>query len=71
MGLKANQYTLKFDKPAGDWVLEHIKTEKVVKRFKTKEAATKTGTLKKAIKGKGSVIIRRANGVFEEERYFN
>lgn len=70
MAIKSKQYTLKFDKEAGIWLLEHNKTEKIVKRFPTKEAATKRGVLKKTIGGEGSVIIRRNNGSYEEERFF-
>lgn len=71
MGLKANQYTLRFDRVSGAWLLQHVKSEKIIKRFRMKDAATKAGVLKRAIGGEGSVIIRGKSGVFEEERFFS
>lgn len=69
--MKSKQYTLKFDQPTGVWLLQHNKTERIIKRFPTKDAATKRGVLKKSIGGEGSVIIRRNNGSYEEERFFS
>lgn len=40
-----------------------------MKSFKTKEAATKGGVLKKAV-GKGSVRIHKVNGRIQEERTY-
>lgn len=69
--IKSDQHVLRFDKANKIWTLENVKSGEIIKRFVTKETATKAGVLKKAIGGRGSVIIRRNNGVFEEERFFS
>ena len=53
------------------WELENDKTDRVVKRFETKEDATKGGVLKKVLgPDGGSVKIKKLNGHIEEERTF-
>jgi hypothetical protein len=64
------KYTLTYNEDKDTWDLENDKTDKVVKRFDTKEDATAGGALKKAIGGEGSVKIQKANGKFQEERTF-
>ena len=66
------KFTLSWDDKRENWKLENDKTDKVVKRFDTKDEATERGVLKKALgKEGGSVRIeyRRKSG-YEEERTF-
>ena len=68
---KLPKYTLSWDKKREDWKLAQDKTDKVVKRFDKKAAATEGGALKKAIGGEGSVKIHYKNkGGYQEERTF-
>lgn len=65
------RYTLGHDHKKGGWVLKEEVTGNVIKRFGTKEDATKGGVLKKAIGSRGgSVRIQKENGVFQEERTY-
>lgn len=65
------KFTLSKDPERGDWELTKDDTNRVVRRFATKEAATKGGALEKALgKRGGSVKIRNEDGRFEEERTF-
>ena len=66
-----NKFTLSKDDERGDWELTKDGTNRVLRRFPTKEAATKGGALEKALgKSGGSVKIRNEGGRFEEERTF-
>lgn len=68
---KLNKFTLTFNENKESWDLESDKSGKVIKRFDTKEDATKGGVLKKAIgKDGGSVKIQKENGRYQEERTF-
>ncbi len=69
---KLPKYTLAFDHKKDDWKLEHDKTEKVVRRFDSKENATKGGVLERAVgQDGGSVKIEYKNkSGYEEERTF-
>ncbi len=69
---KLPKYTLAFDNKKDDWKLEHDKTEKVVRRFDSKEKATKGGVLGRALgTDGGSVKIEYKNkSGYEEERTF-
>lgn len=65
------KFTLSKDDERGDWELRKDGTNRVLRRFPTKEAATKGGALEKALgKSGGSVKIRNEDGRFEEERTF-
>ncbi len=65
------KFTLEYNEKKETWDLESDKTNKVVKRFDTKEEATEGGVLKKVIGPEGgSVKIQKENGRFQEERTF-
>ncbi|MDO9184141.1 MAG: DUF2188 domain-containing protein, partial [Bacteriovorax sp.] len=65
------KFTLSFDKKQENWKLENDKTDRVIKRFDTKENATGGGVLKKTIgKNGGSVRIEKKHGGYDEERTF-
>lgn len=64
-------YTLVHDDNKDDWALTHDATGKTIRRFDTKEDATKGGVLKEAVgKAGGSVKIQKENGRYQEERTF-
>jgi hypothetical protein len=65
------KFTLSFDRKIEDWKLEKDATDRVVKRFETKEDATARGVLKKAVgTDGGSVRIEKKRGGYQEERTF-
>lgn len=64
------RFTLSYDQNKEDWRLRNDQTQKVAKRFETKEDATKKNALKKAIGGEGSVRIEKVHGGYQEERTF-
>jgi hypothetical protein len=69
---KLPKYTLAFDDKKDNWKLENDKTDKIVKRFDTKEDATAGGVLQKALgKEGGSVKIEfKTKSGYDEERTF-
>lgn len=68
---KLPKYTLDYDEKKSRWELENDKTNRIVKTFSTKEAATAGGALKKALGADGgSVKIQKQNGKFQEERTY-
>jgi len=67
---KLPKFTLSHNNRKGGWDLKQDKTEKLIKHFETKEDATASGVLKKAIGGEGSVKIEKENGRYQEERTF-
>jgi hypothetical protein len=65
------KYSLRYDAAKDKWILRNDINDKVVKIFKTKEDATRAGALKKALGPQGgTVLVRKLNGVLEEERTF-
>jgi hypothetical protein len=65
------RYSLRFDSAKDKWILRNEINDKVVKIFGTKEAATRAGALRKALGPQGgTVLVRKLNGVLEEERNF-
>ena len=65
------RYTLRLDSERDKWILKNDVTEKTVKVFDTKEEATRAGALRKALgRQGGTVLVRKTNGVLEEERAF-
>ena len=65
------KFTLNYNEKKESWDLENDKTNKVVKRFDTKEEATERGVLREAVgKEGGSVKIQKENGRFQEERTY-
>jgi hypothetical protein len=65
------KFTLEYNDDRRKWELEHDKTGQVVKRFDTKQQATKGGVLEKAVGPEGgSVKIQKENGRFQEERTY-
>lgn len=67
---KLPRYSLSHDDKTKKWELKKEGSGEVVKRFKTKAAATKGGVLEKAVGGMGSVRIRKRNGKIQEERTY-
>lgn len=68
---KIPKYTLTHNEKKSSWDLTKDDTNKVVKRYPTKDVATKGGELRKAVgKNGGSVKIQKVNGKFEEERTY-
>jgi len=68
---KLLKFTLTYDEKRKDWSLENDKTDRVVRRFETKEEATGRNVLKKAVGSEGgSVKIQKENGRFQEERTY-
>jgi hypothetical protein len=67
---KLARYSLSHDEKKKRWALKHEGTGQTVKTFATKAAATKGGVLERAVKGTGSVRIRKRNGQIQEERTF-
>jgi len=52
------------------WELKREGSGEVIKRFKTKAAATKGGVLERAVKKLGLVRIRKRDGKIQEERTY-
>ncbi len=67
---KLPKYTLVHNENTQRWDLKKDKSNEVVKKFDTKQEATKGGVLQKAIGGVGSVKIQKVNGEFEAERTY-
>lgn len=68
---KLEKFTLDYNEKKESWELTNDRSDKVIKRFDTKEDATAGGVLKKALgKDGGSVKIQKEDGKFQEERTF-
>jgi len=68
---KLRKYTLDYNEEKEGWDLTNDKTNRVIKRFDTKEEATERGVLKEALGSEGgSVKIQKENGRLQEERTF-
>ena len=68
---KLPKYTLSHDKKQDDWKLQNDASNRIVKRFDTKEDATVRGALKRALgEDGGSVRIEKVRGGYQEERTF-
>lgn len=65
------KYTLSYNKNKKKWILQNDKTDKTLRKFDTKEEATKGGVLKKVLgKNGGSVKIKKTDGKYQEERTY-
>jgi hypothetical protein len=65
------RYTLSKDERNDNWKLTQDLSNRVVRRFDTKDDATAGGSLRGALgTNGGSVRIQKTNGVFQEERTF-
>jgi hypothetical protein len=65
------RYTLTHDDRNEDWALKNDATGRTVRRFDTKEEATKGGVLQDAVGNQGgSVKIQKENGFYQEERTY-
>lgn len=65
------RYHLVKDEKKDDWKLEKEGSDRAVRRFDTKEDATKGGVLPKAVgQAGGSVRIHKTDGTIQEERTF-
>lgn len=68
---KLAKFTLIYNEDKSSWDLTKDATDKVMKRFETKEEATAGGILKQSVgKSGGSVKIQKMNGRFQEERTY-
>ncbi len=68
---KLPKFTLDKNEKTDRWDLTNDKTDKTVKSFATKAAATKGGALEKAVGADGgSVKIQKENGRIQEERTY-
>jgi hypothetical protein len=68
---KLRKFTLEYNETSERWDLENDATNRLVKSFGTKAAATKGGVLERALgENGGSVKIQKENGRFQEERTF-
>ncbi|MGD9866771.1 MAG: DUF2188 domain-containing protein [Hyphomicrobiales bacterium] len=63
------KYMLGYSKTSGKWELTDS-SGSVVKRFAAKADALKGGVLSRAVKGKGSVRIRKQDGRIQSERTY-
>jgi len=65
------KYTLSFNEKKDRWDLTNDQTDRLIKSFDTKEAATKGGVLKRAVgREGGSVKIQTVDGKYQEERTY-
>lgn len=65
------KFTLDYNEEKKGWDLTNDKTNRVIKRYDTKEEATERGVLKEALgKEGGSVKIQKENGRYQEERTY-
>ena len=63
--------TLTYNVQDDTWELRDERTNRLIKSYLTKEAATRRGVLERELgRGGGSVVVRKKGGVFEEERRF-
>lgn len=67
---KLPRFTLTLNKRSGRWELQPENSNRVIKSFKNKEAATARGVLSRAVGGRGSVRIHGVNGRIQEERTY-
>jgi hypothetical protein len=69
--MSKRKFSLRYDSAKDKWILKNDISEKTVKIFDTKEDATRAGALRKALGPQGgTVLVRKLNGVLEEERTF-
>ncbi len=64
------KYSLAYNDKRKKWELKREGSGEVIRRFKTKAAATKGGVLERSVKKLGSVRIRKRNGQIQEERTY-
>ena len=65
------RFTLAFDQQKEDWALRNDMSGRTVRRFETKDDATKGGVLENAVgNAGGSVRIHKLNGMYAEERTY-
>ena len=63
--------SLNYNVDTDTWDLRDDRSNRVIKTFLTKEAATRRGVLEKFVGPEGgSVIIRKKGGVYEEQRNY-
>lgn len=68
---KLPKFTLTKNERTDRWDLTNDNTNRTVKSFEKKEAATKGGVLERAVgPGGGSVKIQKENGRYQEERTY-
>jgi hypothetical protein len=71
MATKLPKFTLDRDKAKGDWRLTNDGTNRVVKRFETKDEAVRGDALRRAVgSGGGSVKIKKVDNQYQEERTY-
>lgn len=67
---KLPRFSLTLNKKTGRWELQPENSNKVVKSWPTKDAATARGVLARAVGGRGSVRIHGKNGRIQDERTY-
>ncbi len=67
---KLPRFSLTKNKKTGRWELQPENSNKVIKSWSTKDAATRSGVLRRAVHGRGSVRIHGENGRIQEERSY-
>jgi len=69
--VKLPKFTLDYNEKKDSWDLTNDKTDRLIKRFDTKERATKGGVLERTVgEDGGSIKIQKMDGKFQEERTF-
>ena len=67
----SRRLSLNYNVETGTWDLRDDRTNRMIKSFLTKEAATRRGVLEKFLgREGGSVVIRKKGGVYEEQRNY-
>jgi hypothetical protein len=68
---KLPKFTLEKNEEKKRWDMTNDTTDKLVKSFETKDKATESGVLRKAVGSDGgSVKIQKENGRYQEERTY-
>lgn len=67
---KLPRFSLTLNKRSGLWELQPENSNRVIRSWKTKDAATAKGVLKRAVGNRGSVRIHGINGRIQEERTY-
>ena len=63
--------SLNYNVETDTWDLRDDRSNRLIKSFLTKEAATRRGVLEKFVgREGGSVVIRKKGGVYEEQRNY-
>jgi hypothetical protein len=64
------RFSLTLNKRSGRWELQPENSNRVIRSWPTKKAATAKGVLSRAVGGRGSVRIHGQNGRIQDERTY-